>query len=83
METMRLSSKGQLVIPKTIRDLHNWGSDTELVIIDAGSEVIIKQGKPFPATTLEAPGSPSIYKGKPLSLEEIDIAVADEAGKHR
>jgi AbrB family looped-hinge helix DNA binding protein len=83
METIRLSSKGQFVIPKTIRDFHNWGPGTELVIIDTGTEVIIKQNKPFAATTFEAPEAHSVYRGKPLSLEEMDTAVAVEAGKHR
>ena len=83
METIRLSSKGQFVIPKTIRDIHNWGPGTELVVIDTGAEVIIRQNKPFAATEFEAPETQSVYKGKPLSLEEMDNAVAIEAGKHR
>ena len=83
METIRLSSKGQLVIPKTIRDFHNWGPGTELVVIDTGAEVIIKQNKPFAATAFEAPEAPSVNKGKPLSVEDMDSAVAVESGKHR
>ena len=83
METIRLSSKGQFVIPKTIRDFHHWGPGTELVVIDTGAEVVIKQHKPFAETTFESPETPSAYKGTPLSLEDMDRAVAVEAGKHR
>jgi AbrB family looped-hinge helix DNA binding protein len=83
METIRLSSKGQFVLPKSIRDLHHWGAGTELVILDRDSEVVIKAAKPFASTRLEPPDTPSVYTGKQLSIEDMDRAIEAEAGKRR
>ncbi len=83
METVKLSSKGQFVIPKSIRDRHHWDAGTEFLIIDRGTELVIKPSRIFPPTELESPDIPSVHGGKPLSLEEMDRAVMAEAGKHR
>lgn len=42
----------------------------------------VPQVNPLPSTKLESPDAPTIYQGKPLSLEEIEEAVIAEAGKH-
>jgi len=80
METVRLSIKGQFVLPKAIRDLHHWGPGTEMLVMDTEEGVLIKPLKPFAATTFEPPELSTVYKGSPLSLEEMDRAVAVEAG---
>jgi AbrB family looped-hinge helix DNA binding protein len=36
LETTRLSSKGQVIIPKTIRESRHWSPGLELQVIDAG-----------------------------------------------
>ena len=83
METVALSSKGQFVLPKSIRDRHHWDIGTEFVVIDRGDEVALKPVKPFAETSFEPLDAPSVYAGRPLSLEEMDRAVAIEAGKRR
>ncbi len=83
METVKLSSKGQFILPKAIRDRHHWDAGTEFVIIDRGSELVIKPTRIFPPSELEPPDAPSVYRGRPLTLEEMDQAVSAEAGKHR
>lgn len=82
METVKLSSKGQFILPKAIRDRHHWDAGTEFVIIDRGAELIIKPTKVFPPTQLEPPDTPSVYRGKRLSLEDMEQAILSEAGKH-
>ena len=83
METVKLSSKGQFILPKAIRDRHHWETGTEFVILDRGTELVIKPIKVFPLTEIEPPTTPSIYLGKQLSLEDMERAVLTEAGKHR
>lgn len=83
METVALSSKGQFVLPKAIRDRHHWDAGTEFVVIDRGDAVLLKPVKPFPETSFEPPDAPSVYAGPTLSLEDMDRAVAVEAGKRR
>ncbi len=40
MDRTRISSKGQIVIPKQIRDRHQWWPGTELAVIDAPGGVL-------------------------------------------
>lgn len=80
MEAVALSSKGQLVVPKAIRNRHHWKAGTRLVVIDRGNEVVIKSSEPFAATTFESPATPSVYQGRPLTLDDMERAMAHEAG---
>ena len=43
MDRTRISSKGQIVIPKQIRDRYRWRTGTELAVIDAAGEVRIEE----------------------------------------
>jgi AbrB family looped-hinge helix DNA binding protein len=83
METVALSSKGQFVLPKTIRDRHHWNTGTEFIVIDRGDAVLLKSVKPFKETSFESPDASSVYAGSPLSFEDMDQAVAIEAGRHK
>ena len=83
MESVAISSKGQFVIPKSIRDRHHWDAGTRLVVIDRGEEVVIKAAAPFAPTEFEAPDAPSVYHGKRFSLADMDRAIAHEAGKRK
>lgn len=79
MDSVALSSKGQFVLPKAIRDRHHWQAGTRLVVIDRCDEVVIKAAEPFAATSFESPDAESVYSGKCLSLDEMDRSVAAEA----
>lgn len=81
MESVALSSKGQFVLPKAIRDRHHWSTGTRLQVIDRGNEVILRTAEPFPCSVFESMDTESVYSGKPLSLAEMDAAIAVEAGK--
>jgi AbrB family looped-hinge helix DNA binding protein len=83
MESVALSSKGQFVLPKAIRNRNHWQAGTRLVVIDCGDEVIIKAAEPFAVTSFEPPETPSVYKGKKLTIAEMDRAIAAEAGKQK
>ena len=83
MNTVALSSKGQLVLPKTIRDLHHWDAGTRFFVIDRGEEVVLKPASAFEPTEFESPDRPSVYNGSPLSLDEMERAISTEAGRPR
>ena len=53
METTRLSSKGQVIIPKKLRDAHHWLAGHKLMAIDTGDGILPKPKKPFEETNLE------------------------------
>lgn len=52
METTRLSSKGQVIIPKAVRAAHGWEAGVEFMVIDTGEGVLLQPRAPFEPTTL-------------------------------
>jgi bifunctional DNA-binding transcriptional regulator/antitoxin component of YhaV-PrlF toxin-antitoxin module len=83
MEKVTLSRTGQLVLPKSILEIHQWGEGVEFLLWDTGNELVIKPVAKFPPSRLEPPDTPSVYKGPPLSLEELDKVIESEAGNHK
>lgn len=43
-------------------------------------KLILKSAEPFAATDFESYNDPSVYSGPPLTLADMDRAVAAEAG---
>jgi len=76
MNTARLSSKGQLIIPKPIRQVHGWDTGQELEVIDTEQGVLLKTKSPFPETTLNEVAGSLAYQGKTKSLADMDQAIA-------
>lgn len=74
METTRLSSKGQVIIPKSLRDAHHWEVGQELIAIDVGDGILLKPKKPFEETKLEDVAGYLKYQGS-KSLAEIEGAI--------
>lgn len=82
--TTRLSSKGQVIIPRQVRATHNWKSGQELEVVDVGDGVLLIPKKPFPATTLAEVAASLGYQGKARSIEEMEEAIrrgARESGR--
>lgn len=84
--TARMSSKGQIVVPKEVRDAHGWKAGTEFEVIDKGGEVAIKPiektDRRFPKVTAEAflAMVPSIDRPFPTD-EEMEQAILREAAR--
>ena len=53
METTRLSTKGQIILPKAIRDSLDWRPGTEFTIEEKDDGVLLRPAARYPATTLE------------------------------
>ena len=75
MEVTRLSSEGQVLIPKALRSAHNWEAGLELIAIDMGDGILLKPKKPFPETTLAQVAGCLKFEGKPKSLDELEDAI--------
>jgi len=78
METTLLSSKGQVIIPKTIRSHHHWKPGTRFVVEDVQGGVLLKPLSSFPATDLQSGLGCVGYKGAVKSLDEMQTALDDE-----
>lgn len=77
METTKLSSKGQIIIPKIIRDSHNWQPGQEFAVIDLEDGIMLQVKKPFPPTTLREVAGSLKYDGAPKTLEDMEKAVKE------
>jgi len=81
--SVRLSTKGQLVVPKEIRQRHGWPDGMELVLEDQGDSVVLRPARQFPETTLEDLVGCTGYKGPATSLEEMEAGIAKGARERR
>ena len=79
MPKTRLSSKGQVIIPKAVRDRHGWQPGAELEVEDRGDVVVLRLATPFPPTTFEEVRGCLKYQGPPVTIEEMDAAIDREA----
>jgi len=71
MPTTRLSSKGQVVIPKSVREAHDWEPGQEFEIIENNDSVVLRPKKPFPKTTFEQVVGCANYDGPRVSTEQL------------
>ena len=78
MEKTRLSSKGQIILPKAVRDGHRWAAGTEFLVEDTPEGILLRPVRGFPATTVDEVFGSLRYSGKAKSLEEMDEAITAE-----
>jgi AbrB family looped-hinge helix DNA binding protein len=69
--TITVSTKGQVVLPKEIRDVKNWRAGQKLVVEATPDGVVLRPEKPEPSRLEEVFGSLS-HHGKRLSDAEIE-----------
>ncbi|MFI0400964.1 MAG: AbrB/MazE/SpoVT family DNA-binding domain-containing protein [Thiolinea sp.] len=75
----RLSSKGQVIIPQSIRRTRQWESGQQFIIEETDQGILLRPVKPilFAKTTLQQAAGclQSAYKGQPKTLEEMESAI--------
>jgi AbrB family looped-hinge helix DNA binding protein len=76
METTRLSKKGQIILPKSIRVSRDWKPGTAFTVEEAGDGVLLRPAAHFPAAGLEE------VAGLPPVQPEIENACAN-GRRHR
>ncbi len=75
METTKISSKGQVVIPKSLRVAHHWEAGQELVVVDVGDGILFKPKSPFEETNINEVAASLKFTGKTRSLDDMDEAI--------
>ena len=53
METTRLSTKGQIILPKNIRASRAWTPGTEFIVEETSDGVLLRPADRFPLTGLD------------------------------
>jgi AbrB family looped-hinge helix DNA binding protein len=80
--TIKLSTKGQVILPKSIRQRRHWVAGTRLVVEDTIDGVLLKVAPSFePTRSDEVFGSLKV-SGPPKTLEEMDAGISAEARRH-
>lgn len=77
--TTVVSTKGQVILPKAIRDRRHWDSGTKLVVEDTDDGVLLRRAPLFKATSITKVAGMLAYQGKAKSIEDMDDAIAREA----
>ncbi|MBI5446343.1 MAG: AbrB/MazE/SpoVT family DNA-binding domain-containing protein, partial [Deltaproteobacteria bacterium] len=70
--------KGQVIIPKAIREGHHWTAGTEFIVEDTAAGLLLKPRKPFPPTRVEEGLGCAGYSGPAKTLEEMEEGIAAE-----
>jgi len=83
METTRLSSKGQIIIPQSIREAHKWMPGLEFYIIDTEQGLLLTPHLPFKSTSINEVMGCVNYKGKKKSLKDMKKGIAKGAKKSK
>jgi AbrB family looped-hinge helix DNA binding protein len=83
METTKLSSKGQVVIPKSLRVAHHWEVGQELVVVDVGDGILFKPKSPFEETNINEVAASLKFTGKTRSLDDMDEAIRKGVRDHK
>ncbi len=77
--TTIVSTKGQVILPKTIRDRLHWSAGTRLTVEDTPDGVLLKAGPIFPAASIDAVFGSMKPTGPTLSIDGMNAAIAREA----
>ena len=81
--TTTVSTKGQVILPKAIRERRRWGPGTRLIVEDTPEGVLLKPAPLFPPTRPEDVFGILKYSGPPKTLEEMDAAITAEVKRRR
>ncbi len=76
--TTTVSTKGQVILPKAIRERRKWAAGTRLVVEETPDGVLLKPAPLFAPTRPEEVFGMLRYSGPPHTVEEMDEAIAAE-----
>ena len=81
--TTTVSTKGQVILPKAIRERRKWDAGTRLVVEETADGVLLKPAPLFKPTRPEDVAGMLAYSGPPKTIEEMDAAITEEVKARR
>jgi len=81
--TTKLSSKGQVVLPKPVRTAHGWKPGTEFLIVEQDGSILLRPKSAVKSGSWDKLLGFLPYTGRPKTIPEMDEAVLAEARKHK
>jgi len=76
MTVTKLSTRGQVVLPKTVRDRRGWRPGTEFLVEETPSGILLRPQRPFAPARFEDVRGILKYKGRPKTVEEMNQGIA-------
>lgn len=83
METTRLSTKGQIILPKGIRSARAWGPGTEFTVEETGDGILLRPAARFPAADLGQVAGCLRSKAKRKTVAQMHAAIDREVIRRR
>lgn len=80
--TTIVSTKGQVILPKAIRQRREWEAGTRLVVEETEDGVLLRKAPAFAMTRPDQVFGVLAFKGEPKSLDDMDAGVLAEARRH-
>jgi len=77
--TTTVSTKGQVILPKAVRQGKRWEAGTRLTVEDTDEGVLLRAAPLFAPTQVGAVFGSLGFSGKAKSIAEMNEAVAAEA----
>lgn len=77
--TTVISTKGQVILPKAIRDIRHWPAGTRLAVEDTPEGILLKPIPVFPQANIDVVFGSLRHSGPALSIDDMNAAVAREA----
>jgi AbrB family looped-hinge helix DNA binding protein len=82
MDIVRLSTKGQIVIPSELRARRHWEAGTELIVEEQGDALVLRPAKPFAPTRVEEGLGCTGYRGPAKSVDDMNAAIDASLREH-
>ncbi len=79
MPRTKLSTKGQIVIPRPVREAHRWRTGTEFEIEDRPEGLLLKPIVPPADVSVSDVLGCTGYQGTAMTIEAMEEAVRKEA----
>jgi len=76
MEMTKLSSKGQVVLPKSVREARSWKPGIEFAVEEVSEGVLLRPLRPFESRSFDEVFGCLKYSGRPKTLRQMKKAIA-------
>ena len=74
-----VSTKGQVILPKAIREQRRWVAGTRLIVEDTADGVLLKAAPLFAPTRPQDVFASLPYHDEPKTVEDMNAGIAAEA----
>ena len=77
-ENTTMSTKGQVILPKAVRERHKWEPGTRFTVEDTPDGVLLKPAALFPVSKPEDVYGCLRYRGRAKSVDEMNAGIVAE-----